>query len=370
MFSSGVNLGGAGNAGASVSGSNGQVQFNNGGVFGASPNGIFDSASGEFRSLGFGIFSATLNASGASGAGGLSNTGNNVRLATFVAANLIFGDRDTNFATLNTTQARFDQNTFILGFTTNVATSKTFTVDGINPNIDLLINAKGTANIFLNTKVGIGGTAAIGASTLLDLQNTTRALKLSQIAGNSALSTPENGHIFYDSNIADVGVYRGGAFAYLNTLTQISTLAGSKTLFQAANDSNFSANRRRCTGILFAGNSTTLSGIGLNNQVIISDIPNDTVASIRVVFLAKQTNGTSGSSAVTVTVSMSVRKTSGGVFAIVAPSTQTNLGNDTGDTLTTTPALSLSGGSVVFSCVLNGTKNFSYTIFGDIELTP
>ena len=90
-----------------------------------------------------------------------------------------------------------------------------------------------------------------------------------------------------------------------------------------------------------------------------SQLDNGESAFVKVTVVATQSSGTVGATAYGFIVKGMFRK-SGGSLTQVGSSVQENVFNDTGDSFTGTPGLSVSAGAVVYSVVMSTSKTFDY----------
>lgn len=89
-----------------------------------------------------------------------------------------------------------------------------------------------------------------------------------------------------------------------------------------------------------------------------SEVADGATFFIEVFVVATQTSGTAGATGYTFKLTGAFRK-SGGVLTQIGSSAQTNVHNDTGDSFTGTPSLSVTGGAVVVNQNLTTAKTFN-----------
>lgn len=124
----------------------------------------------------------------------------------------------------------------------------------------------------VNVPTVIGGTTITNASTILDLQSTSKALILPRVTNTAAITTPVNGMKIYDVALNKERTYENGA--WVNTiggggsaLSSLTAATASNSIDNANNNQTWNWNSLSNTGLNLFANSTEAAS---NSQILLA----------------------------------------------------------------------------------------------------
>lgn len=117
----------------------------------------------------------------------------------------------------------------------------------------------------------IGGTTITNASTLLDLQSTSKALILPRVTNTAAVTTPVNGMQIYDVELNKFRAYENGAWTNTiggggSALSSLTAATASNSINNVNNEQIWNWNSLSNSGLTLSANSTAAAS---NSQILL-----------------------------------------------------------------------------------------------------